>query len=59
MKKVLTLCDPCCTNCPEIYLDGDMIKITDDNDVATAGVREIRLTKDQFKMLLDQGKNIA
>jgi hypothetical protein len=52
----LVLCSPCCTNCPEVFKDGDMIAITDDNDVATAGVRKIKLTKDQFKMLLQDGE---
>ena len=57
-RKTLTMCDPCCDNCPQAYIEGDMVIITDDNDVETSGVRQIKLTKEQFSMLIEGGKNI-
>lgn len=54
----LVMCAPCCSNCPEAFLDGETVVITDDNDSATEGVRKVKLTKEQFKMLLEQGRKI-
>lgn len=53
--KKLVMCAPCCNNCPEAFIDGNMITITDDNDIKTSGIRKIKLTKDQFKTLLGKG----
>ncbi len=53
----IVLCAPCCDKCPEVFGEGDMIVLTDDND-KTIGVRTIKLTKEQFKMLLEKGKSL-
>lgn len=57
-ENKLVMCQPCCSNCPEAFLEGDMVVITDDNDIAASGIRKIKLTKDQFKNLLNEGKNL-
>jgi len=53
----LVLCAPCCDKCPEVFQEGDMIVLTDDND-KVAGIRRIKLTREQFKLLLQQGKRL-
>jgi len=54
----IKLCQPCCDKCPGVFVKGGMITITDDNDLSTAGIRQIKLTKEQFKQLLKDGKKI-
>lgn len=54
----IVLCAPCCTNCPDVVINGDMVTITDDNDMGTVGLRTVKLTKDQFKMLLEKGSGL-
>ena len=55
-NKVLKLCHQkdCC---PEVFMDGNMVVLTDDNDVSVSGVRSIKLTKDQFQILMKEGKS--
>ncbi len=57
-ENKLTMCAPCCNNCPEAFMEGNMIVLTDDNEVTTVGIRKIKLTKDQFHQLMEQGKKI-
>ncbi len=60
MEKLnkIVLCAPCCSNCPEVTVNGDTVTITDDNDMATVGIRTVKLTKDQFKMILSDGQKL-
>ena len=57
-ENKLVMCSPCCSNCPEAFTEENMVVLTDDNDLATSGIRKIKLTKDQFKDLLNEGKNL-
>ncbi|BCX15698.1 MAG: hypothetical protein KatS3mg097_590 [Candidatus Parcubacteria bacterium] len=57
-KSKIILCSPCCSNCPEVKIDGNYVIITDDNEKDKYGIREIKLTKDQFKLLLEKGREL-
>lgn len=46
----IKLCAPCCSNCPEVFVDKEgMVNITDDNEPGK--IRTVKLTKEQFEML--------
>lgn len=57
-KSKIILCSPCCSNCPEIIKKGNYIIITDDNEKDKYGIRKVKLTKDQFVLLLEKGKEL-